>query len=87
MKSTYYSLQDELQMVEDFSDCLFDRDLDDDDYLDIRIGYGNKKAVKEINYKKKEQLECTDELMRKVSKIFQVWINSKESIFVIIGVH
>ena len=36
-------------MVEDFSDCLFDRDLDDDDYLDIRIGYGNKKAVKEIN--------------------------------------
>lgn len=75
LKSTYYSLQDELQMVEDFSDCLFDRDLDDDDYLDIRIGYGNKKAVKEINYKKKEQLECTDELMRKPEELFDEYIN------------
>lgn len=56
MKSTYYSLQDELQMVEDFSDCLFDRDLDDDDYLDIRIGYGNKKQLKRSIIKRKSNL-------------------------------
>ena len=75
LNGTYYSLQEELQMVDDFSDNLFDRDLDDDDYLDIRIGYGNKKAVKEINYKKKEQLECTDELMKKPEELFNEYLD------------
>lgn len=75
LKGTYYSLQDELKMVDDFSDSLFDRDFSDDDYLDIRIGYGNKKAVKEIDYKKKEQLECTDELMKKPEELFDEYVN------------
>ncbi len=75
LNGIYYSLQEELQMVDDFSGNLFDRDLSDDDYLDIRIGYGNKKALKEINYKKKEQLECTDELMKRPEELFEEYIN------------
>lgn len=69
LNETFYSIDREKQMIIDFSDELFDRDVKDEDFLEIRLGQGNKKAIREIDYKKKEQLECNDELMRKPEEL------------------
>ena len=69
LNETYYSLKTEEQLVNDFSENLFDRDVCDADYLIVRLGNGVKKAAKEINFKPKEQLECSDELARKPEEL------------------
>ncbi len=75
LNNTYYSLEKEIQMVDDFSEDLFNRSVSDSDYLDIRIGYGNKKARKQIEYKKREQFDCSDELMKKPEELFREYLN------------
>ena len=45
-----------------FSGDLFDRSLDDEDFLCVRLGTGDVKAKKEIDYKKQEKLEIEDDL-------------------------
>lgn len=56
-------------MVDDFSADLFNRSPEDDDFLEIRLGTGRNRAVREIDYKKQEKLECTDELANKPGEI------------------
>lgn len=69
LNETYYSLETEKQLVEEFSGKLFDRDIDDADYLFVRLGSGIQEAQKKIDYKRKEQLECNDDLMRKPEEL------------------
>lgn len=45
-----------------FSGDLFDRMPEDDDFLCVRLGTGDVKAKKEIDYKKQEKLEVEDDL-------------------------
>ncbi len=45
-----------------FSGDLFDRMPEDDDFLYVRLGTGDVKAKKEIDYKKQEKLEVEDDL-------------------------
>lgn len=61
--SEIYVSADELKKrLGEFSPDLFDRRKEDADYLDICLGYGDVKALRQIKYKKQEKLEIEDEL-------------------------
>ncbi len=62
LESMYYSLAQEQQMVEDFSADLFNRDVEDEDFLDVRLGTGFAEARAKIDYKSRETLDTKDEL-------------------------
>lgn len=62
LNDTYYSLEHNLELVDDFSSGLFNRDYEDLDFLEVRLGTGKKKSVRSIDYKQQEKLEVSDEL-------------------------
>lgn len=62
LDGTYYSVQDEIHMVEDFTSQLFNRSREDEDYLEVRLGTGRRKALRQIEYKRQEKFEGTDRL-------------------------
>lgn len=62
LSELYVSQPEEIERFEQFSPSLFDRRKEDDDFLCVRLGTGQVKAKREINYKKKEKLEIEDEL-------------------------
>lgn len=47
-----------------FSPSLFDRTQEDDDFLCVRLGSGDLKSKREIDYRKKEKLEVGDDLQQ-----------------------
>lgn len=69
LNETFYSLENELEMVNDFSANLFNRTPLDSDFLEIRLGTGRNKAIREVDYKKQEKFECLDELANKPEEI------------------
>ena len=69
LNETFYSLEDEIEMVNNFSANLFNRSPKDSDYLEIRLGIGRNKATRTIDYKKQEKLECVDDLANKPGEI------------------
>lgn len=71
LNETFYSLEDEVAMVNDFSANLFNRSPSDADFLEIRLGTGCNKATREVDFKKQEKLECTDQLANKPEEIAQ----------------
>lgn len=71
LNETFYSLEDEIAMVDNFSANLFNRSPADSDFLEVRLGTGSNRATREVDYKKQEKLECTDELANKPSEIAQ----------------
>ena len=62
LEQQYISQDIECEQFNAFSSQLFDRTLDDEDFLNIRLGSGAVAAKREINYKKQERLEVDDEL-------------------------
>ena len=62
LERIYTDLMTEQSMFMDFSSDLFDRKIDDDDFLHVRLGLGSIKSVRNIEYKKQERLEVEDEL-------------------------
>ncbi len=63
----------------DFSSDLFDRQIQDDDFLDVRLGTGKIKAYRNIEYKKQERLEIEDDLQllpEKISDEFSILDNA-----------
>lgn len=60
----YFSIQKDLENVEAFNHELFDRTPEDGDFLDIYLGRGRKKSLRQIAYKKQEKLEIGDELSK-----------------------
>lgn len=64
LEEQYYSIDEEIKMVEEFSGKLFDREFKDEDFLEIRLGTGKKKSLKEIGFKKQEKYDCEDDLIR-----------------------
>jgi len=69
LRSTYYSTVDNIQHADAFSSDLFDRVPTDDDFLDIYLGVGRRKAAKEVDYKERETLDTGDELTRQPGKL------------------
>jgi S-DNA-T family DNA segregation ATPase FtsK/SpoIIIE len=61
--NTYYSLDNEISMVDDFSGDLFNRSYDDEDFLDVRLGIGAIESKRQVEYKKLERFESDDLLV------------------------
>lgn len=62
LNDTYYSVEQEVQMVHDFSAHLFNRSIDDEDFLDVNLGRGRVEASRKIDYKKQEKFASDDVL-------------------------
>ena len=62
LEQKYVPQQTEYNQFNAFSSQLFDRNLEDEDFLSVRLGSGAVRAMREINYKKQECLEVDDEL-------------------------
>lgn len=62
LDNTYYSVDEEIRIINDFTSDLFNRNPEDTDYLEVRIGTGTKEAVRKIDYKKQENFNGEDEL-------------------------
>ena len=70
LEKKYIDSKKELHNIYVFSEDLFDRSKDDEDFLTVRLGTGNKKAIKEIDYKKQEKLEVEDDLQQIPEKLY-----------------
>lgn len=57
---TYYSLNNQVYMVEEFSGDLFNRSYEDEDFLDVRLGIGAIESNRQVEYKKLERFESED---------------------------
>lgn len=62
LEEIFIDIRREQQRLTGFSDDLFDRVPEDDDFLNVRLGTGSIKANRVIKYKKQEKLEIEDEL-------------------------
>lgn len=70
LEEKYYSIEEEIDFVQNFSPKLFDRNKKDEDYLDIYLGMGSRTAVKKIDYRKQERFDSADELADMPEKLF-----------------
>lgn len=61
--NTYYSLENEVDMVKDFSGDLFNRSYEDADFLDVILGIGATESNRQVEYKKQERFETEDSLV------------------------
>lgn len=62
LDNTYLSSNEEIRIVNDFTSDLFNRNPEDVDYLEIRLGTGSREALRKIEYKKQENFNGQDEL-------------------------
>lgn len=58
-----------------FSSDLFDRSPDDEDFLCVRLGSGDVKSKRELNYKKQEKLDVEDELQQIPEQMYNEFRN------------
>lgn len=64
LNEKFYEVRREVQFAERFSKELFDRKKTDADFLQTRIGIGNRIAEQKIDYKKQEKFETEDDLAK-----------------------
>jgi len=69
LEQQFLSQKIEWEQFCEFSSQLFDRTMQDEDFLSIRLGEGSVKAKQTINYKKQERLEVEDELQMMPAQI------------------
>ncbi|MCD7981741.1 MAG: type VII secretion protein EssC [Clostridiales bacterium] len=62
LREQYYNTIQDLEHIECFRSCLFDRIPEDDDFLDVYLGVGTTQAARVIDYKQKEKLQAGDDL-------------------------
>lgn len=79
LEKIFISQDLELERVKSFSGDLFERTLKDKDFLNIRIGTGDIKAKRQINYKKQEKLEIEDDLQNLPEELFNEYEMVKQA--------
>ena len=62
LNEIYYDMDEDIELVKDFSGRLFERRPEEEDFLTVRVGTGDCTAHRKIEYKRQEQLESEDEL-------------------------
>ncbi len=62
LEETYYPAERELLMIDEFDERLFERTAEDGDFLEVRLGTGERESVRKTAYRQKEQVEATDTL-------------------------
>ncbi|MBR3620423.1 MAG: type VII secretion protein EssC, partial [Clostridia bacterium] len=75
LNDVYISIEEELEQVKEFSGDLFDKSVDDEDFLHIRLGVGSLPAKRQIDYKKQERFETDDELVQKPEDLYNEFKN------------
>lgn len=65
----YISIDREIEEVEQFDSRLFEKDVEDDDYLTIRIGTGTVESNSQVSYKKQEFKDTEDDLSEYPEKL------------------
>lgn len=58
----YLSVDEDLRLAENFDSRLFERNVSDDDFLEVYLGQGTVKSAGEVKYKKQEYKETEDPL-------------------------
>lgn len=79
LEQLYIDQAAEQSLFRDFSSDLFDRQMQDDDFLQVRLGLGRVKSLRKIEYKQQERLEVEDDLQllpKKISDEFSVLQNA-----------
>ena len=71
LEELYIDTKKEQQRLFCFSEELFDRVPENDDFLNVRLGIGSVKAIRKIKYKKQEKLEIEDDLQLIPQKLSQ----------------
>ena len=74
LQHIFWSPRYELQLIQEFSGDLFDRQAGDKDYLNIRVGEGKKPALRPIKITEKESITVADELFsipRRIADAYQ----------------
>ena len=79
LEEIYISYEKEEENFKEFSPRLFDRNVDDSDFLCVRLGTGEVEAKQVINYKKQEKLEVEDDLQKLPQKICEEYKNIKNA--------
>lgn len=74
LEKIYPDLSAKQSMLKNFSCELFDRQSQDDDFLQVRLGTGNVKASRKVEYKKQERLEVEDDLQLIPEKISEEFL-------------
>lgn len=62
LNNLYIDPQEELENIHSFSGDIFDKVIDDNDFLEVRLGLGTVEARRKISFKKQEKFESEDEL-------------------------
>lgn len=75
LEEIYISQEIEKERFNEFSSDLFDRSPEDEDYLCVRLGSGEVKSKREIDYKKQERLEVDDDLQVIPEQIYNDYKN------------
>lgn len=63
-------IEENIQEVFDFGKRLFEKDIDDDDFLDVYLGTGRVEATREVKITKKEFIDNDDELSLIPEKVY-----------------
>lgn len=71
LQALYIHPDRQYQNVMDFSADLFDRHVSDDDFLDIRLGYGTLRSARKLVCKKHEVFETADPLAHLPKKLVE----------------
>lgn len=62
LKRKYLSVEEDIVMAENFDSRLFERSVKDDDFLEVYLGQGVRKAGCSVKYKKSEYKDTEDKL-------------------------
>ena len=62
LNNLYIAPQEELENILSFSGDIFDKVIDDNDFLEVRLGLGTVEARRKVSFKKQEKFESEDEL-------------------------
>lgn len=79
LEDIYYSPEVEIELVRDFDGRLFERDYLDDDFMKVRIGIGERDAIRPIQFKKKERFSSDDPLVDIPEKVYEECKNLREA--------
>lgn len=69
LEEKYISIDREIEEVERFDSRLFEKDVEDDDYLTVRVGTGTVESLSQVAYKKQEFKDTEDDLSEYPEKL------------------
>lgn len=79
LNDSFFSTELDIEHISEFDAKLFDRTPDDDDFLEIYLGRGEREAKRTIDYKIQEKLESGDELTKVPEELGKEFKNIKSA--------